>query len=157
MSLKAVGLERFEIAQALSYRAAVEELQAGRKTSHWMWFVFPQLRQLGRSETAKLYGLADAVEAQAYALHPVLGPRLLECTGLVLATSGKTAHEIFGSPDDPKLCSSMTLFEHVWPEGDAVVQGVPVRQLFAQVIDRFYDGSRDATTLSLLGVTRQRG
>ena len=156
MSLKAVGLERFEVAQALSYRAVVDELQAGRKTSHWMWFVFPQLRQLGRSETAKLYGLADAAEARAYAMHPVLGQRLLECTGLVLATSGRTAHEIFGSPDDLKLCSSMTLFEHVWPmDGGAdspVRQDASGRALFSQVLDRFYAGKRDAATLSRLDV-----
>ena len=156
MSLKAVGFERFEVAHALCYRAVVEELQAGQKTSHWMWFVFPQMRQLGRSETAKLYGLTDASEALAYAMHPVLGSRLLECTALVLGTHGRTAHQIFGSPDDLKLCSSMTLFEHVWPTDggadSAVRQDASGRAMFSRVLDRFYAGKRDAATLSLVDV-----
>ena len=147
MSIEAVGLERFVVAQALCHRAALAELLAGRKTGHWMWFVFPQLAQLGRSETAKLYGLADAHEARAYATHPVLGARLEESAKAVLSTSGRTANQIFGSPDDLKLCSSMTLFERVQPE----------RSVFAEVIDRFYAGRRDAMTLNLLDEAIQRG
>ena len=146
MSIRSDGLERFVVAQALCYGAVLDELHAGRKTSHWMWFVFPQLAQLGRSETAKLYGLADAAEARAYALHPVLGPRLAECADAVLTTSGLTAHDIFGSPDDLKLCSSMTLFERVWPESS----------VFADVLDRFYEGRRDIATIALLDNSDQR-
>ena len=139
------GLERFVVAQALCYGAVLEELRAGRKTSHWMWFVFPQLVQLGRSETARLYGLANVAEARAYAAHPVLGPRLQACAEAVLATSGRSANQIFGSPDDLKLCSSMTLFERAWPE----------TTVFADVLDRFYEGRRDPVTLELLdGPTR---
>ena len=139
------GLERFVVAQALCYGAALDELRAGRKTSHWMWFVFPQLVQLGRSETARLYGLSDFEEARAYAAHPVLGLRLRACAEAVLATSGRTAHQIFGSPDDLKLCSSMTLFERAWPEST----------VFAAVLDRFHEGRRDPMTLQLLdGPTR---
>lgn len=150
MSIRSDGLERFVVAQALCYGAVRDELRAGRKTSHWMWFVFPQLAQLGRSETAKLYGLDDAAEARAYALHPVLGPRLAECADAVLATGGRTAHQIFGSPDDLKLCSSMTLFERAWPE----------LHVFADVLDRFYEGRRDPMTTALLdrtGPHAQRG
>jgi uncharacterized protein (DUF1810 family) len=134
------GLERFVAAQAPVYADVLRELGAGRKTSHWMWFVFPQLKSLGRSATARFYGLADRAEALAYWRHPLLGPRLVECTRLVLATAGRTAHEIFGSPDDLKLCSCMTLFDAVAPEEPA----------FRAVIDRFYRGLADAATLELL-------
>ena len=149
MSLEpdADGLERFVVAQALCYRAVCDELQAGRKTSHWMWFVFPQLTQLGRSETARAYGLADIAEARAYASHPVLGPRLEDCAKAVLAHGDRTAHQIFGSPDDLKLCSSMTLFERAWPGP----------RVFAEVLDRFYVGRRDAITLARLDGSAQRG
>ncbi|MDM0083396.1 DUF1810 domain-containing protein [Variovorax sp. J31P179] len=134
------GLQRFVEAQATVYDAVCRELRAGRKTSHWMWFVFPQLRVLGRSATARFFGLADLAEAQAYAAHPVLGPRLVECSELVLAASGRSAHEIFGTPDDLKLCSCMTLFE--------VAAAAPV---FARVLERLYAGERDALTLAELG------
>jgi uncharacterized protein (DUF1810 family) len=134
------GLERFVAAQAPVYADVLRELGAGRKTSHWMWFVFPQLKSLGRSATARFYGLADRAEALAYWRHPLLGPRLVECTRLVLATAGRTVHEIFGSPDDLKLCSCMTLFDAVAPEEPA----------FRAVIDRFYRGVADAATLELL-------
>jgi len=134
------GLERFVDAQASVYAAVLGELGAGRKTSHWMWFVFPQLKALGRSRTALFYGLEDRAEAAAYWGHPLLGPRLLECTRLVLATTGRSAHAIFGSPDDLKLCSCMTLFEAVAPEEPA----------FRAVLDRFYAGVADVATLEQL-------
>ncbi|MDM0035555.1 DUF1810 domain-containing protein [Variovorax sp. J22P271] len=134
------GLQRFVEAQAPVYDAVCRELRAGRKTSHWMWFVFPQLRVLGRSATAHFFGLEDLAEAQAYAAHPLLGPRLVECSGLVLATSGRSARGIFGTPDDLKLCSCMTLFEMAAP--------APV---FALVIERLYAGGRDPLTLAALG------
>ncbi|RYF34632.1 MAG: DUF1810 family protein [Comamonadaceae bacterium] len=106
-------LQRFVDAQAGVYPAVCAELAAGRKTSHWMWFIFPQLAALGRSETARFYGLADAAHARAYWTHPTLGARLDECSRLVLAIDGRSAHDIFGSPDDLKLCSSMTLFRGI--------------------------------------------
>ena len=134
------GLERFVEAQAPVYASVLRELGAGSKTSHWMWFVFPQQKSLGRSSTARFYGLEDRAEAAAYWRHPLLGPRLVECTRLVLATSGRSAHAVFGSPDDLKLCSCMTLFDAVAPEEPA----------FRSVLDRFYAGVADAATLDLL-------
>jgi uncharacterized protein (DUF1810 family) len=133
-------LERFVSAQQPVYESACEELAQGRKTSHWMWFVFPQLRALGRSGTAHFFGIEDAAEASAYWRHPVLGPRLLRCTQLVLAIERRSAHQIFGSPDDLKLRSSMTLFESVAP-------GEPA---FAQLLERYYGGERDPLTLAAL-------
>ena len=135
------GLERFVEAQAPVYAAVLRELGAGRKTSHWMWFVFPQLRSLGRSATAKFYGLEGREEASAYWQHPLLGARLGECTRLVLGTAGRSAHDIFGSPDDLKLCSCMTLF-------DVVAPGEPA---FRAVLDRFYGGEADPMTLAEVG------
>lgn len=134
-------LERFVEAQVPVYDAVRRELQAGRKTSHWMWFVFPQLRSLGRSATAAFYGLEDLAEARAYAAHALLGPRLVECSRLVLAVEGRSAHQIFGSPDDLKLRSCMTLFE-------AAAASEPA---FAQVLERLYAGERDPLTLAALG------
>ncbi len=135
------ALRRFVEAQDPVYAQVTGELRRGAKASHWMWFVFPQLRGLGRSATAERYGIASEEEARAYWHHPVLGPRLAECTALLLATTGKTALEILGSPDDLKLRSSMTLFERVAPE----------EPVFAQALERFFDGRRDAKTLALLG------
>ena len=117
-----------------------DELRAGHKTSHWMWFVFPQHVALGRSGMARRFGLASRNEAQAYAAHPLLGPRLLQATGLVLAVQGRSAHAIFGSPDDLKLRSSMTLFQ----------AAVPQQPGFAAVLARYYGGQPDAQTLALL-------
>jgi uncharacterized protein (DUF1810 family) len=105
-----------------------------------MWFMFPQLRSLGRSGTARHYGIASLEEARAYWQHPVLGPRLRHCTALVLAVPGRTAHEIFGSPDDLKFRSCCTLFEAAAPE----------EPVFAQALQRFYGGERDALTLQAL-------
>ena len=133
-------LSRFVDAQARVWDAVRAELGAGRKRSHWMWFVFPQLRGLGRSETARHYGIASREEAVAYLAHPLLGPRLRECVELVLATEGRSAHEIFGSPDDLKLRSCLTLFREA-SGGDA---------LFARALERFHDGQADAATLALL-------
>jgi uncharacterized protein (DUF1810 family) len=134
-------LERFVSAQAAVYPAVVGELFRGRKTSHWMWFIFPQLRGLGQSSMAIKYGLASADEALAYWRHEVLGPRLRECTSLVLGVENKSALEIMGSPDDLKLRSCMTLFESVAAE----------ESLFAQVLTKFYGGERDARSLAMLG------
>jgi len=135
------NLNRFVTAQKPVYDAVLCELAAGRKTSHWMWFVFSQLRGLGRSSTATFYGIASEAEALAYWRHPVLGARLSECCSALLHIEGKTAHEVFGSPDDMKLKSSMTLFERAAP--DAAV--------CAQVLERYFDGQRDRRTLELLG------
>ncbi|MGZ5215824.1 MAG: DUF1810 domain-containing protein [Caldimonas sp.] len=139
-SIPQPGLARFVEAQSPVYASVLAELAAGRKTSHWMWFVFPQLKALGRSGTARFYGVEDRAEAAAYWQHPVLGKRLKECTRLVLATQGKTAHDIFGSPDDLKLRSCMTLFGAVAPEEPA----------FRDVLARFYGGEPDPATLVLL-------
>lgn len=136
-------LERFVTAQAPVHDAVRTELAAGRKTSHWMWFVFPQLRALGRSATAKFYGLEGLEEAQAYGAHPILGPRLHACGQWVLAAlrrPGLDVHRIFGSPDDLKLCSCMTLFEAAAP-GEAT---------FVQVLEEGFGGVRDHATLELL-------
>ncbi|HJU15481.1 MAG TPA: DUF1810 domain-containing protein [Stellaceae bacterium] len=135
------ALERFVTAQAPVFSSVVEELKAGRKRSHWMWFIFPQLRGLGRSPTAELYGIGSLDEARAYLAHPVLGPRLDRCTRLVLAIENSSLHRIFGSPDDLKFRSSMTLF--ALAAGD---QGSP----FRQALDRWCDGQVDERTRELL-------
>ncbi len=118
----------------------MEELRRGRKTSHWMWFVFPQIAGLGRSSIAQFYAIGSLDEAKAFARHPVLGPRLMHCTQLVNAVAGRSAHEIFGSPDDVKFRSSMTLFERAADDP----------RPFAEAIDRFFDGTRDEATLNRL-------
>lgn len=110
---KTYVLERFVQAQQPVYEQAMEELRDGRKQSHWMWFIFPQIKGLGRSEMARLYAISSKDEAAAYLVHPVLGPRLEHCTQLVLAIQGKSLNEIFGAPDDMKFRSSMTLFASV--------------------------------------------
>jgi uncharacterized protein (DUF1810 family) len=135
-------LGRFVQAQAPVIGQVQAELAAGRKASHWMWFVFPQLKSLGRSSTARHYGLASREETLAYWRHPVLGPRLAHCTALVLAAApGRSAIQIFGSPDDLKFRSCCTLFEQVAPEA----------AVFAQALQRFYGGERDPLTLQALG------
>jgi uncharacterized protein (DUF1810 family) len=133
-------LQRFVDAQAPVMAAVEAELAAGDKTSHWMWFVFPQLRALGRSATAQHYGLASAAEAAAYWAHPLLGARLKRCVETVLQVQGRTAHQIFHSPDDLKFCSCLTLFEVVVPDEPA----------FARALERYYAGERDERTLALL-------
>ena len=134
------SLERFVDAQDAVFDVACVELAAGAKRSHWMWFVFPQLRALGRSATALHYGLADLDEARAYRAHALLGPHLVGCVDLVLAHQGRSAHAIFGSPDDLKLRSCMTLFE----------AAVPDEPRFARVIELFFSGVRDPLTLAQL-------
>ena len=134
------GLTRFVEAQDRVYAAVRGELAAGNKTSHWMWFIFPQLKALGRSSIAKYFGIESRSEALAYWQHPVLGKRLKECTQLALAAGDKTAHEIFGSPDDLKFCSYMTLFAQV----------VPDEPVFGEALDCFFNGQLDAMTLGLL-------
>lgn len=134
-------LEHFTEAQEPVYREVLAELRAGRKTSHWMWFIFPQLKGLGRSPTALHFGLDDLHAAEAYLHHPTLGPRLLECTRTVLAVEGRTAHDIFGSPDDLKFRSSLTLFS----------RADPAERVFREALAKFYGGQEDQRTLELLG------
>ena len=139
-------LQRFVDAQNPVYTQVKSELARGAKTSHWMWFVFPQLKGLGRSSTALHYGIASIDEAQAYMGHPVLGARLTECTELVLAVNGKTAHDIFSSPDDLKFCSAMTLFE----------RAATTDPVFARAIEKYFGGERDARTIALTQETRSK-
>ena len=135
-----LGLQRFVTAQDPVYADVRDELAAGRKRSHWMWFVFPQLQGLGHSATAQYYGIESRQEATAYWQHPLLGTRLRQCTALVLATRGKSAHDIFGTPDDLKFRSCMTLFAAV----------APAKPLFEQALARFFGGRPDEKTLALL-------
>ncbi len=132
--------EHFVQAQDRTYAHVLSELEAGRKHSHWMWFIFPQLTALGRSETAKRFGIADLGEARAYLAHPVLGPRLIECSEAVLRIKGRSAQDIFRSPDDIKLRSSMTLF------GRASGGEGP----FRAVLEQYYGAEEDPATLKLL-------
>jgi uncharacterized protein (DUF1810 family) len=134
-------LDRFLSAQRLVYGEALAELRRGRKTGHWIWFIFPQLSGLGRSEVSRHFAIGSLEEARAYLDHPVLGARLRECCHAILATSGLTAEAILGSTDAMKVRSSMTLFH----------RADPAEPVFAQVLDRFYDGVADATTEALLG------
>lgn len=138
MSTDPYRLQRFVDAQnkAGTYRGAMRELHAGRKTSHWMWFIFPQLSGLGHSQMAREYAISSIGEARAYLDHPVLGSRLLECTQALLTLTGRTAHEIFGETDAGKLRSSMTLFARA-------ASGEPA---FQQVLDSFFAGQTDDAT-----------
>ena len=135
------SLERFLSAQAHSYNDALREIRAGRKRSHWMWYVFPQIAGLGFSSTAQFYAIRDLNEAKAYISHPVLGARLLEISRALTQLPCSDPTSVMGCPDDLKLCSCMTLFE--------LVSDDPV---FAEVLDKFYGGRRDARTLRLLGL-----
>jgi uncharacterized protein (DUF1810 family) len=132
-------LQRFVDAQEPVYRRVCAELAAGAKASHWIWFVFPQMKGLGRSATAEHFGIASRAEAVAYLQHPVLGPRLRQCTRLVLQVEGRTLSQIFGSPDDLKFRSSMTLFAAVAPD----------EPLFRRALEKFCDGD-DPKTIALL-------
>jgi uncharacterized protein (DUF1810 family) len=134
-------LERFVAAQAEVFAQVQGELGRGQKSSHWMWFVFPQLKALGRSATAKRFGIASRAEAAAYLAHPLLGARLLECTRLMLFVEGKSAHEVLGSPDDLKFHSSMTLFAALDPTAPE----------FQLALAKYYAGKADDETLRLLG------
>ena len=133
-------LNRFVTAQAPVFTTALDELKAGRKRSHWMWFVFPQLRGLGHSAMAEFYGVGSLDEARAYLAHPLLGPRLILCTETVLALQGRSVHAIFGSPDDLKFCSPMTLFSLASGEGESA---------FRRALDRYCDGRMDERTVAL--------
>ncbi|UUX50608.1 DUF1810 domain-containing protein [Nisaea acidiphila] len=136
-------LRKFVEAQERDYERALGELRAGRKTSHWIWFVLPQLAELGRSQRAVHYGITGLDQARRYLADPVLGPRLRACVEAMLSHSGLSAFEILGSPDDMKLCSCLTLFEAAAGEGAD-------RMLFARALDRFYDGARDRATRDLI-------
>jgi uncharacterized protein (DUF1810 family) len=133
-------LERFVRAQAADVDRALCELRSGRKRSHWMWYVFPQLAGLGTSAMARRYAIGSAAEARAYLAHPLLGPRLAACAEAVLGVAGKTAHDIFGSPDDLKLRSCATLFALVSSPGS----------VFERLLERFFAGEPDPLTLRLL-------
>jgi uncharacterized protein (DUF1810 family) len=135
------GLQRFVDAQARNYADALAELRRGRKTTHWMWYVFPQVAGLGSSPMARTYAIGSLAEARAYLAHPVLGPRLRDCVAATLAVEGRTAHEIFGSPDDLKFRSSLTLFAEAAPEEGA----------FRQALDKYFAGQPDPRTLERLG------
>jgi len=134
-------LRRFRDAQDRDYEQALAELTRGRKTSHWIWYVFPQVAGLGSSPTSQHYAIGSLEEAQAYAADDVLGPRLVECARAVLAHPDRSAREIMGSPDDAKLRSSMTLF----------AIAVPSEPVFQQVLDTFFGGERDPRTEEFLG------
>ena len=137
-------LDRFLVGQRGVYEDALEELRQGRKTGHWIWFIFPQLSGLGSSEMSRYYAIGSLDEARAYLAHPALGARLRDCAGVVLASEVATAREIFGSTDAMKVRSCMTLFHRAAPD----------EPVFAQVLDRYYDGIADEATDTLLGPAR---
>ena len=137
-------LHRFVDAQQRVYATVLAELRAGAKRSHWIWFVFPQLRGLGRSATAQHYGISTLDEARTYLAHPVLGSRLRECTELVAAIDGRSVDEIFGWPDNLKVRSSMTLFARATDDN----------AVFRAVLDKYYDGEEDSATVELLNTER---
>ena len=134
-------LRRFLDAQQGGYEVALSEIQRGRKRSHWMWFVFPQYVGLGISPASQRYAIRSVAEADAYLNDPVLGRRLVECAEALLSLEGRSAQQIFGSPDDMKLKSSATLFAHISPPGS----------VFEQVLGKYFRGERDGNTLRLLG------
>jgi uncharacterized protein (DUF1810 family) len=136
-------LNRFVQAQEDDYERALSELKSGRKRSHWMWYIFPQFDGLGFSTTSKRYSIKSVAEAKAYLSHPILGPRLTECVEAVLSVEGRSAHEIFGSPDDMKLRSCATLFASISPKSS----------IFDQLLEKFFQGERDGKTLRLLNVS----
>lgn len=140
MTSDAFHLQRFLDAQAPVFETVLAELQAGRKRSHWMWFIFPQLRGLGHSPTAQFYAIGSLDEARAYHAHPLLGARLALCTETVLKSRARSLNELLGSPDDLKFRSCMTLFEIA----------VPTVPLFAEALDRWCAGERDERTRELL-------
>ena len=133
-------LGRFVSAQGDVYDQALSEMQNGKKLTHWMWFIFPQLRGLGSTETSKYYAIGSLDEARAYLADDVLGPRLIACAEACLGVEGRSAHEIFSSPDDMKLRSSATLFADVSPDNS----------VFHQILDKYFNGEPDSKTLSLI-------
>ena len=132
-------LQRFADAQADVFERALAELSTGAKRNHWMWFIFPQVAGLGFSAMAQRYAIGSKLEAEAYLAHPLLGPRLIACARAVLAVEGRSAHQIFGSPDDLKFRSSITLFDAVAPDG-----------IFAEALRKYFDGRPDEATLEAL-------
>ena len=136
------GLDKYVSAQARDYDDALREIRGGRKRSHWIWYIFPQLDGLGYSPTAQYYGIRDLEQAKDYRAHPVLGPRLVEISEALLALPSSDPGAVMGYPDDLKLCSSMTLFELAAPD----------QPVFGKVLDKFYGGRRDPLTLRLLGL-----
>ena len=134
-------LDKFVSAQARDYDVALAEIRSGRKRSHWMWYIFPQLQGLGFSPTAQYYGIRDLEQAKDYMAHPVLGPRLVEISEALLGLDSSNPSAVMGYPDDLKLCSCMTLFELAAPE----------EPVFGRVLEKFYGGRRDRMTLNLLG------
>jgi len=135
-----MSLQRFIDAQQSDYETALSEIKRGRKQSHWMWYIFPQIQGLGFSTTSKLYAIKNLKEAQAYLNHPLLGKRLKEITDALINLPTNDAHEIFGSPDDVKLKSSMTLFASL-PDADSI---------FESALKKFFKGEKDAKTLSII-------
>jgi len=135
-----LSLERYIKAQAPVYARALAELKRGEKQSHWMWYIFPQIAGLGRSSMSQTYAIQSLQEARDYLAHPVLGARLRECCGVLLALEGKTAHEIFRQPDDLKFRSSLTLF----------AQAAPDEPLFDNLLVKYFGGREDPATLELL-------
>lgn len=136
------NLSRFLQAQEDAYEQALAEVRNGRKKTHWMWYIFPQLDGLASSSTAKYYAIKSIEEARAYLAHPILGPRLLECAEAVVGVEGRTANALFGAPDDLKLRSCATLFACVSPAGS----------VFERLLGKYYGGGRDSKTLELLGL-----
>jgi uncharacterized protein (DUF1810 family) len=134
------NLQRFVAAQNSVYERVLAELRGGKKHGHWMWFIFPQLRGLGYSHTAIAFGISSREEAQAYLKHPILGPRLLECTRLVSLIEGRSIDQIFGYPDDLKFRSSMTLFASVTAEN----------QIFREALQKYFGGEPDPLTMERL-------
>jgi uncharacterized protein (DUF1810 family) len=137
------NLQRFVDAQNRVYDEVRSELRDGQKTGHWMWFIFPQIQGLGKSETARQFAISSLAEAQAYLAHQILGPRLRECASLVASIENSSAEEIFGGIDSLKLSSSMTLF----------AQAVPDNKMFLDVLEKYFGGERDGRTLQLLQET----
>jgi uncharacterized protein (DUF1810 family) len=146
VDLDPFDLNRFVRAQDADYQRAFDEIRSGLKRSHWMWYIFPQFAGLGQSPTSQRYAIGSLEEARAYLAHPILGPRLTACAEAVLNVINRSAHEIFGSPDDMKLRSSATLFALVSPDESA----------FARVITKYFNGSRDEKTLELVRDSRPR-
>ena len=136
------NLSRFVQAQEDDYEQALAEVRSGRKRSHWMWYILPQIDGLGFSSTSRRYSIKSLAEAEAYLNHPVLGPRLVECAEAALRVEGRSALEIFGSPDDMKLRSCATLFACVSPAGS----------VFDRLLDKYYQGQHDGKTLRLVGI-----
>jgi uncharacterized protein (DUF1810 family) len=155
MTADPFDLERFITAQSGTYEQAAAELRRGHKASHWMWFVFPQVAGLGQSATSKRYAISSLSEARAYLADPVLGPRLRECASILLALSGRTAVQIFGSIDAQKLRSSMTLFhnaelQHAEFQHGELQPADPSKSVFQQVLDRYFGGTADSATVERL-------